>query len=59
MKALLIIALLLAGCEWSNDMEGEIVKDRNGKYYELTNDKVIGHERYRLIEVDTTKFTRF
>jgi hypothetical protein len=41
------------------DKEGEIVKDKNGKYYQLTNERVFGNERYRLIEIDTVSFKRF
>lgn len=53
----MLAAVLLVGC--TTNKEGDIVKDANGKYYRLTNENVLGSERYRLIEVDTTKFKRF
>ena len=53
----MLAAVLLVGC--TANKEGDIVKDANGKYYRLTNESVMGSERYRLIEIDTTKFKRF
>lgn len=53
----MLAAVLLVGC--SSNKEGDIVKDVNGKYYRLTGEGALGSERYRLIEVDTTKFKRF
>lgn len=50
---------LLTSCTTSAEKEGEIIKDSRGNYYRLTNDKVFGNERYRLIEIDTTSFKRF
>jgi len=38
---------------------GEIVKDQHGKYYKLENNSLINNETYKLIEVDTTQFSKF
>lgn len=63
MKVKYVIAVVLTtmimSCSYPNKMEGEVVKDKNGKYYQLTSDKVLGQERYRLIELDTNLFVRF
>lgn len=58
-KLIILSMILLTSCTFSNKKEGEVVKDKNGNYYELTNDRCLGHERYRLIPIDTTKFIRF
>ena len=55
----LLAVVLLTSCTTSAEKEGEIIKDSRGNYYRLTNDKVFGNERYRLIEIDTTSFKRF
>lgn len=50
----LLVAVIFVSC--SKNKEGVIVKDKKGRYYQLTGEKVLGAERYRLIEIDTTKF---
>ena len=55
----LLAVVLLTSCTTSAEKEGETIKDSRGNYYRLTNDKVFGNERYRLIEIDTTSFKRF
>lgn len=57
--ASLLLAVIFTSCTTSAKKEGEIVKDKNGKYYQLTNERVFGEERYRLIEIDTASFKRF
>ena len=57
--ASLLLAFVFTSCITSAKKEGEIVKDKNGKYYQLTNERVFGNERYRLIEIDTASFKRF
>ncbi len=57
--SVLLAVVLLSSCTTSAKKEGEIVKDKNGKYYQLTNERVFGNERYRLIEIDTAIFKRF
>lgn len=56
MKKLFIIScLLMVSCTHSK--QGEIVMDRNGRFYELTgNNDAIPTETYYLVEIDTTKF---
>lgn len=56
MKKLFIVScLLIVSC--THKREGEIVMDRNGRFYELTgNNDGIPTEMYYLKEVDTTKF---
>jgi hypothetical protein len=51
----LLAVVLLSSCTTSAKKEGEIIKDKNGNYYQLTNENVFGNERYRLIEIDTFK----
>ena len=58
MKKLIFAAIvILSAC--TADKEDWVVKGTNGKYYRLTNENVIGSERYRLIEIDTTQMKRF
>lgn len=54
-----LFSLTLTSCFTSARKEGELVKDKNGKYYRLTNENVLGSERYRLIEIDTSIYKRF
>lgn len=54
-----MLSVVLSSCTTSAKKEGEIVKDKNGKYYQLTNENVLGNERYRLIEIDTASFKLF
>ena len=56
--SILLTLLFMQGCQ-SAKREGNIVKDQNGKYYLLTNERVLGNERYRLIEIDTANFRPF
>ena len=60
-KLVLCTVLLstLFSCTTSAQKEGHIVKDKDGNYYRLTNENVLGNERYRLIEIDTSSFKRF
>ena len=60
-KLVLCVVLLstLFSCTTSAQKEGHIVKDKDGKYYRLTNERVFGNERYRLIEIDTSSFKYF
>ena len=55
--ALLVIALLAAGlfsgCLGS--MDGKIVCDQDGNFYQLSGQKVMGDNAYRLMPIDTTK----
>jgi len=53
------LSMLFASCSCSREKENEIVKDQHGKYYRLTNERVMGNERYRLIEVDTSILKKF
>ena len=58
--AAIILCLIVQSCgEYSKKMEGEILKDSKGKYFRLTGDRVLGDERYRLIEVDTASLRKF
>ena len=61
MKKTLLLGtcVLLLSCSCSKEKEDTIVKDIQGKYYRLTNEKVFGNERYRLIEIDTATFKKF
>ena len=54
-----MLAVVLSSCTTSAKKEGEIVKDKNGNYYQLSNERVLGNERYRLIEIDTASFKQF
>jgi len=40
-----MLAAVLSSCTQSAKKEGEIVKDKNGKYYQRTNERCFGHER--------------
>lgn len=50
----LLFVVIFTSC--SKNKEGVIIKDKDGNYYQLTGDNVLGSERYRLIKIDTTKF---
>jgi hypothetical protein len=56
-KLFIVLNLLILSLSCTHEREGEILMDRNGRFYELTSDNgVTPTEAYRLIEVDTTKF---
>jgi hypothetical protein len=60
MKRIIILAVLLvtilSSCTYKR--EGEIVKDKEGNYYELTTEGIgaMPSEAYRLHRIDTIKF---
>lgn len=49
----LCVGVIFQSC--SKKKDGVIVRDKDGKYYQLTGKRALGTERYRLIEIDTTK----
>mgnify|MGYP003149246157 CR=1 FL=1 len=50
---LLLVAVAFVGCG-VNDMQGYIVMDKHGNYYELHGEDAFGIERYQLFKVDTS-----
>lgn len=54
---LAIISIVLMSC--IKTKEGMIVKDINNNYYMLQGEEALGSERYRVIDIDTTKFKTF
>lgn len=56
LSIIIFYVVLVIGC--SADKEGHFVMDKYGKFYRLTNENVLGAERYRLIELDTSIYKK-
>jgi hypothetical protein len=60
MKRIIILSVILVAIlsSCTHKREGEIVKDKEGNYYELTTEGIVAmpSEAYRLHKIDTTKF---
>jgi len=54
LKIACVTLVLFASC--THVQHGKIVKDSDGNYYNLNGVDAIGHERYKLEPIDTSKF---